>query len=851
MQYFTKLDLRSGYNNIRIKDGDQWKGAFITPKGLYEPTVMFFGLCNSPATFQAFMDDIFHIEIIGDIIIVYMDDILIFGKTREELEQRTRQVLRVLQKHDLYCKPEKCVFGVQELEYLGLIIKPDQLLMDPVKLEGVEQWPTPTKTKEVEQFLGFANFYRKFINHYADIARPLDKLKGKAPWNWTDEHQTAFDMLKRKFLQQPVLLMPDKHAKFYLETDASSRATGAVLRQRDTNGDLKPCGFISKALEPTERNYNIYDKELLAIIRALEEWHHYLLGSPHVVQVWCDHKNLTYFKAPQKLSPRQARWQLTLSQYELEITHKPGKTLIQADALSRRPDYMEGLEEEEPTTLLPGELFIGATEVEVEDAELVTKVREAGKDDPLVQQAIEAITQSGVLPLKSAISDWHSLDGLVWYKDRLYVPDDQDLRREIIARYHELLVMGHPGIYKTQEMVRRDYWWPRLGQFVKQYVMRCALCQQMKVNTHPTVPPLMPIPADKDALPFSTITMDFITDLPESNGYMALFVVVDHDLSKGIILMPCNKDIDTFGTAKLYHDHVYRRFGLPKQMISNRGPQFAAKVFQELCTKMGIKSSLSTAYHPQTDGQTERVNQEIEAYLRIYCGNHPEQWTDHLPDLEFAHNLRTHSATNQSPFALIMGYNPVTVPTITTGTRLPAVKERLEQLNRIRDEALASHELARQRMADRITWNFSPFKEGQKVWLEAKNLRVGGPYRKLRSKREGPFVIKKVLGPLTYELKLPQRWQIHPIFHASLLSPYRTTDVHGPAFSEPPPDIIDGEEEWELEAIVKHSKDNRGRVRYEVKFVGYPSTHNAIYTESELSNAKNMLQTYKRRHRIP
>ena len=192
--------------------------------------------------------------------------------------------------------------------------------------------------------------------------------------------------------------------------------------------------------------------------------------------------------------------------------------------------------------------------------------------------------------------------------------------------------------------------------------------------------------------------MDFITALPPSGSFDALFVVVDHDLTKGVVLMPCSKEINAIGTAKLYHDNVYRRFGLPKRMISDRGPQFSSQVFQELCTKLGVKSSMSTAYHPQTDGQTERMNQEIEAYLRIYCGAHPEQWVDHLPDLEFAHNINVHSATNQSPFALMMGYNPQVTPTVAYQSAMPAAEDRIKELGQRRDEARASIELAKHRM---------------------------------------------------------------------------------------------------------------------------------------------------------
>ncbi|KAI5115580.1 hypothetical protein M0805_009653 [Coniferiporia weirii] len=221
----------------------------------------------------------------------------------------------------------------------------------------------------------------------------------------------------------------------------------------------------------------------------------------------------------------------------------------------------------------------------------------------------------------------------------------------------------------------------------------------MKINTHPTKPPLLLIPADPMMLPFQSVSMDFITDLPLSNHYDSIMVVVDHDSSKGIILIPCTKTIDALSMAKLYHDNVYRRFGLPKCIISDRGPQFASQVFQTLCTHLGIKSKLSMAYHPQTDGQTERTNQEVEAYLRIYCGTSPHSWADSLTDLEFSHNIQTHSVTKTSPFNIILRYDPILIPPVIEDTDIPSLALHLRLLSSIRKEALAAHDLACTHMA--------------------------------------------------------------------------------------------------------------------------------------------------------
>lgn len=466
-------------------------------------------------------------------------------------------------------------------------------------------------------------------------------------------------------------------------------------------------------------------------------------------------------------------------------------------------------------------------------------------------EAVDAIKNGKIPPLRSTLSDWHLRDGLLWYKGRLYIPDDLELRREVVKRYHDVPVAGHPGQHGTHMAIQRTYWWPRLAVFIRNYVDGCALCQQNKVNTHPTAPSLMPIKADNDALPFSTVGMDFITDLPESAGFTALYVIVDHNLSKGVILVPCTKEETALTTARMYHEHAYRRFGLPRAMISDRGPQFASQVFQELCTRIGVKSRLSTAFHPQTDGQTERMNREIGVFLRIYCGAHPETWSEHLSDLEFAHNQRVNANSGKTPFEIIMGYNPIAIPTFPTTSKFPALEARLKELRDIRKEALAAHEMARVRMAERITRVFKPFEKGQKVWLEAKNIKVGGAYKKLRALREGPFEIQDVLGPLTYRLKLPRTWKIHPVFHAALLSPYKQTFVHGPAWAEPPPEEIQGEKEWEPEAILRHKKVRGGHYHYLVKWKEYSTAENSWEPERNLRHSKQLLNAYKRRMELP
>lgn len=650
-KFFSVIDIRQGYHNIRIKKDDQWKAAFVCQEGTFQPTVMFFGLCNSPAVFQRFMNDI-----------LYMDNIMIHAPTMPQLIANTIELFDILTYQKLYVKPAKCQFHKTEVSFLGYIISESQIKTDPVKIQGILDWLPLKNLKEVRSFTGFTNFYRRFIKDYATICRPLDQLKRKnVPFLWTEKQQKAFDTLKELFSKKPLLMQADPNKPFYLETDASAVATGAVLRQLDENGQLRPIGYISQALNPTQRNWQIYDRELFAIIRALQTWRHYLLGSPHPITIHCDHKNLTYWRQPQRLTPRQARWKNELSRYPYKIQAIPGKHMIQSDALSRRPDHFktEG-ELNSEVTLLPEQVFLKemellatqADEADQEDQnimdidELHKQIREETGD---IQDAMTLLQKD--LPLtKPKMIEFTIKDHLVHFRNKIFVPKNKDIMHNLLQLYHDLPTQNHPGVANTMEQIRQSYYWPRMQQFIARYIQGCAICQQMKINRHPLSPPLNPTIADKDTYPFATVNIDFITDLPESNGFDSICVIVDHDCTKAIVLVSSNKTITALDTAQLYVDNVYKRFGLPRRIISDRGPQFASIVFKRLCNLLHIKQAMSTAYHPQTDGQAERTNQEIEAYFRIYAANHPNLWSKYIPLMEFTHNNRKHSVTEETPF---------------------------------------------------------------------------------------------------------------------------------------------------------------------------------------------------------
>jgi len=517
---FTKLDVRWGYNNVRIRDGDQWKAAFKTNRGLFEPTVMFFGLCNSPATFQAMMDDIFGDMINECIIIVYMDDIFLFAPDEITLTKNTKRVLSRLRENDLFLKATKCEFNKTKVEYLGMVIEEGKISMDPGKLKGIQDWPTPTTVKQIRGFLGFGNFYRRFIWRFSELAKPLnDLLKKDQKFEWTDDCQRAFDELKKRFTEEPVLMMPDQTKPFQIETDASKYATGGVLTQLDSNGDRHPISFISKTLSPAERNYEIYDRELLAIIRALEEWRHYIQGSPHTTIVLSDHKNLTYYREAKKLNRRQARWSLYLSEFDVKLVHTPGSKMIQSDALSRRPDLCpEEDKDNEDIVMLPDDMFLNLIDMDLQE-----KIAISDDLDGNAAEALKLLLEKAPTEMTTGLENWKVEDyngrNILFFKGKNYIPRNMELRREIVRMFHDHETAGHPGEIGTYNAVQQHYWWPGLRTFVKNYVQGCGICQQFKIDRTPSKPAYIPTEGARSTRPFANCSMDLITDLPPAGGY--------------------------------------------------------------------------------------------------------------------------------------------------------------------------------------------------------------------------------------------------------------------------------------------------------------------------------------------
>jgi hypothetical protein len=843
---FTALDLRGAYNLIRMAAGEEWKTAFRTRYGLYEYCVMPFGLTNAPASCQRLMNDILH-EYLDVFVIVYLDDILIYSRTVAEHPEHVRCVLRKIREAGLLLKPEKCEFSKEEVKFLGYIIGAFGIKMDMAKVDAVTSWPTPTNVKEVQSFLGFANFYRRFIEKYSKISQPLTALTQKdRTFEWTKEAEAAFVELKQKFTEAPILATFDPKKKITLETDASDFAIGACLSQPGDDGKLRPIAYHSRKLSPAELNYDIHDKELLAIIVAVEQWRVYLEGSTYPVQVWTDHKNLIYFTTTKVLNRRQVRWSEMLSAYNLRIEYRKGSDNGRADALSRRTDYV-GPKQERPRAILKktehgleyNELL--ATISIVENPELEQRLKDAYSKDECAKRV-----------LAKAEGDF-AIDeqGLIRYKGLVYVP--HTVRRDLVREQHSLPAHGHQGITRTFERIARNYYFPGLRKQVETIVLECDICSKSKSSRHAPYGLLKSPPTPNRA--WASIAWDFVVKLPPSKEpmtnvvYDSILVITDR-LTKYGHFVPYKESSNAKELAYTFLKVVIANHGIPEEIVSDRDKLFTSKFWVSLMAQLGTKHKLSTAFHPQTDGQTERLNQTMEQYLRSYVNEKQDNWVELLPMAQFAYNSATAETTKVSPFFANHGYQPEAYreprkdetraeQATLEATKIRAFQQHMAtdiQFQNVRSAAYANKKRSME----------PSFKEGDKVYLLRKHIKTKRPSTKLDFKKLGPFKVLEKISSVNYKLQLPKSSRLHPVFHVSLLEPARgNTPIATDAELQPEnePDV------YEVERILDRRLANR-TVQYLVKWKGYENTDN---TWEPLSNLQcpELLQSYLQRPRNP
>lgn len=691
-RWFSTLDLASGYNQVPVTEGDKPKTAFCTPFGLFEWNRMPFGLCNAPSTFQRLMQRIF-----GDqqcqSLLLYLDDIVVFSSTVTQHLERLGMVLDRLRQEGLKAKLSKCSFFQKEVKYLGHVISADGVSTDPSKVEVVANWPTPTNASDLRSFLGFASYYRRFVEGFAKLAAPLHQAvaewsKGKRTGgignacSWTDDCAQSFQALKEKLTSAPVLAYADFSLPFILEVDASYGGLGAVLSQEHA-GKVRPVAYASRGLRPPERNMTTYSSmrlEFLALKWAMtEKFREYLLG--HKCIVYTDNNPLSHLSSA-KLGATEQRWAAQLAAFNFEIKYRSGRSNRNADALSRQqPPGPSDLKAMLPGTAIPSDLRqalacqgVEATQISISvlPQPSPAEICSLQQADPVILEIIDFWNtgqrpsqeerQELTAPALAVLRQWDRLverDGVLYRK--IFRPDGGEamlqlvlpkvLKKELLSQSHQ--EHGHQGVQRMLALLRSRCYWPGMSADVVEWCQTCERCQIAK-DVRPKAQSYMGhLLASR---PNEILAIDFTSLEPAQNGLENVLVMTDV-FSKYTVAIP-TRDQRAPTVAKVLVSEWFYKFGVPSRLHSDQGRNFESTLVQQLCSLYGIVKSRTTPYHPAGNGQCERFNRTLHHLLRTLPASQKRDWNSCLPQVLYFYNTTPHQTTGESPFFLMFGQEP-------------------------------------------------------------------------------------------------------------------------------------------------------------------------------------------------
>ena len=788
--WFSTLDLASGYWQVKVAPEDREKTAFTTPYGLYQFCVMPFGLCNAPSTFQRLMELVLA-GLHWSSCLVYLDDIIIYSRTVKEHLTRLEEVLERLQAAGMKLKPKKCRLLRRKVNYLGYIVSSGGVQTDPLKVECILSWPSPTTQKELRQFLGLASYYRRFVKGFASIAAPLNHLleKGK-PWEWTKVCEHAFSSLKKMLTTSPILAYPDFEIEFTVDCDASGDGLGAVLSQCIGGGE-NVISYASRSLTKPEKKYCATRKEMLALVWAVGQFRPYLLGRPFTVRT--DHSALQWLYSFKEPEGQVARWLESLAEYEFTVQHRPGKKHTNADALSRVPC-------QDAPAVNANSIPLDRTDSWLSQLSK-REIRELQSRDEGIEQVIEWVEHPKTQPQRCPPSASHVMKSLWAQKKYLEVIDGVLYRRwedagggglnkcfqlvippslvpTVLAELHDSPTAGHLGVGKVLEKVRCRFYWVGQRRDVQGWCDSCNLCGSTK---SPPKHRHAPLQADVSTTPMQRVAMDILGPLPltpRSNKYV---LVIGDYFTKWTEAFAI-PDMETVTVARVFVNEFVSRFGAPTHLHTDQGRSFESSLIKELCQLMGIVKTRTTPYHPQSDGMIERFNRTLLSMLRMAAVDDESNWDLKLPCLMLAYRTSVHEATKHTPFSLMFGREvqlPIDVMFgLPTGSGQPTnvpvyVKELRKWLSeayeRVRQHLSAEQKRHKLLYDTKVAGN--PFVKGDKVWLH--NAAVPRGYsKKLHRFWKGPYTVVDVLNNCVYKIKQDASPHKQHTVHFDRLKPY-------------------------------------------------------------------------------
>lgn len=717
---FCCLDLANGYHQIKIAVESRPYTGFVTPDGHFQYRMMSFGLCNAPAVFQRAMIEILA-PVIHECAEVYIDDVIIWGHDFSSCLNNLRKVLELIDSAGVKLKRSKCTFLTNTVEYLGHEIHEGRIRPSSHKVTAVANFKTPSNVHELRQFLGLASYFRKFIKGFATIAKPLTMLTKKtSEWCWGPEQAEAVESLKQVLTSDPVLAIYSPTRETQLHTDASKLGLGGVLLQQLENAEWKAVAYASRQTTATEVKYHSFELEALAVVFSIQKFKVYLTGIKFRVVTDCSALRLAWSK--RDLSPRIARWWLDLQEYDFDVEHRPGTSMVHVDALSRNPVSIQHIEEKDfINTLQDADEEVQSTITNLQLELDANKHKKDGlsKDYKVANGLLCRVVNGAIRPVLPKNARWH-----------------------IMKTYHD--DTGHLGVEKCLEAMQAKYWFPKMRKHVERYISSCIGCQFTKKPTGKQPGLLHPI--SRPAIPFDTLHVDHLGPFCKSNGKTYIFAVID-GFTKFVWLEAVVSANAKGAIASL--NRLGQVFGYPSRIVSDRGTAFTGREFKDYCSELGIKHVLNAVATPRANGQVERLNRTILSSLTAHMGEEQKGWDKYLPTVQLGINSTVSQGTGKSPLELLCGLRPRLAGDIRGASYAPVdiVRNRKEATQRIVENA--SRMKVRYDKNRRATL---PIPVGSLVMVERKILRPGLSSGKLVPKYAGPYKITAVLPNDRYEV---------------------------------------------------------------------------------------------------
>ncbi|UYV76601.1 hypothetical protein LAZ67_14001425, partial [Cordylochernes scorpioides] len=772
-RFYSSMDLQSGYWQIDVEESDREKTAFITPDGLYEFKVMPFGLCNAPATFERMIDNLLK-GLKWTICLCYLDDIIVFSDGFEEHLRRLQLVLNCLKKAGLCLNSKKCKFGAKTITVLGHEVSENGIRPDQEKIRAVRDFATPRSLKEVRSFLGLSSYYRRFIPNYAHVAQPLNNLlKKDSAFNWNQEEQNAFEALKSALISEPALGHFDYSSPTEIHTDASNYGIGAVLVQIQ-KGKERAIAYASRTLNKAEKNYSTTERECLAIIWAINKFRPYVFGQPFTIVT--DHHSLCWLTNLKDPCGRLARWALRLQEFDVTVVYKSGRKHQDADCLSRSPlEYSEDMEEDIPSIVT------------------LQNFSEEQMNDQAIRKIADKLQSS---PNNSFVK----IDNTLYRKNYdpmgkpwlLVVP--RHLRQELLKNFHDSPTAGHLGFTKTYDRIRKKYYWPGMYRTVRRYVAHCSDCQRRKHQPQLPSGHLQPIPVPEVA--FEKVGMDLLGRFPTSEGGNRWIIVCTDYLTKYAITkaLPTSESMEV---AKFFIEDVILKHGAPRELITDRGRNFTSSMISDLNNQCRITHRKTTAYHPQTNGLTERLNKTIADMLSMYVDVNHKDWDRILPFVTFAYNTAKQESTGFTPFFLVHGREAETPLDVLFPKLLPEDDDFIQTLGARAEEArkLARIHSMRSQGSNKHRYDAHHrniiYQPGDLVWIFIPVRKVGYS-EKLMRRYFGPYKVTRKISDVTYEVETfgnqQGRRKTKDLVHIGRMKPYLNPEDQEDQLEEDPED---------------------------------------------------------------